>query len=92
MLQGGLTKGQGGMSPMAQLSTPGFSWIPQAFHQVSVVWKHLEHPNIILLLGIAINPSQLMSDQIAGGNLTEYIMSHLDTDKISFVGDLSASL
>ena len=77
---------------MAHFSAPGRSWILQAFHQVTVVWKHLVHPNIVPLLGATIDPPQLISDRMPGGDLIEYIASHLDANRRSLVSDLSASL
>ena len=65
---------------------------PQTFHQVAVVWKHSRHPNIVPLLGVTLDPPQLISDRMPGGDLTEYITSHPDTDRISLVSDLSTSL
>ena len=60
---------------------------PQTFHQVTVVWKHLKHPNIVPLLGATIDPPQLISDRMPGGTLTEYVASHPDTDRTSLVSD-----
>ena len=77
---------------MAQFSAPGYSRIPQIFHQVTVLWKHLAHPNIVPLLGATINPPQLISDWMPGGSLTEYITCHSDADGISLVSDLSTLL
>ena len=77
---------------MTHFSAPRRSRILQTFHQVTVVWKHLTHPNIVPLLGVTINPPQLISDWMPGGSLTEYISSHQDTDRMSLVSDLSASL
>ena len=69
---------------MAHFSAPGRSRIPQTFRQVAVVWKHLIHATI--------DPPQLISDRMPGGNLTEYIASRCpDADRISLVSDLSAS-
>ena len=75
---------------MTQFPVLARSWIRQAFHQVTVVWKHLTHPNIVPLLGATVDPPQLISDQMPGGNLTEYITGHPDVDRISLVSDLSA--
>ena len=77
---------------MARFSATRRSSIPQTFHQVTVVWKHLAHPNIVPLLGVTIDPPQLISDRMPGGDLTEYIVNHPDTDRISLVSDFSASL
>ena len=77
---------------MTQFSAPGCSRIPQVFHQVTVVWKHLAHPNIVPLLGATIDPPQLISDRMPGGDLIEYITGQPDADRISLVSDLSTSL
>ena len=78
--------------PDGTFSAPGRSRIPQAFHQVTVVWKHLTHPNIVPLLGVTADPPQLISDRMPGGNLTEYIANHPDADRIGLVSDLFTSL
>ena len=80
------------MYPVTRFSAPRRSQIPQTFHQVAVVWKHSTHPNIVPLLGVTLDPPQLISDQMPGGDLTEYIASHPNTDRISLVSDFSASL
>ena len=77
---------------MAQSFAPGCSRISQIFHQVTVVWKHLAHPNIVPLLGATIDPLQLISDRMPGGSLTEYIRCHPDADRRSLVSDLSTLL
>ena len=76
---------------MTHFSAPRRSRILQTFRQVTVVWKHLTHPNIVPLLGVTIDPPQLISDRMSGGNLMEYIANHPDMDRISLVGDFSAS-
>ncbi|KAF9646791.1 kinase-like protein [Thelephora ganbajun] len=66
--------------------------VKEICHQVAVVWKHLTHPNIVPLLGIAINPFELISDRMPGGGLTEYITNHPDTDRISLLSDVAEGL
>ena len=80
------------MYPIARFFAPGRSQIRRTFHQMTVVWKHMKHPNIVPLLGVIFDPLQLISDRMPGGDLTEYIASHPDADRISLVSDLSASL
>ena len=80
------------MYPIARFSTPGRSYDLQVFHQLTVVWKYTAHPNIVPLLGVTLDPLQLISDRMPGGDLTEYITNHPDVDRISLVSDLSASL
>jgi len=50
-----------------------------------VVWKHLAHPNIVPLLGVTIDPLQLISDRMPGGNLTEYIANNPEADRLRLV-------
>ena len=50
-----------------------------------MVWKRLEHRNIVPLLGITSNPLQLVSEWMTGGDLTEYINKYPDADRISLV-------
>ena len=59
---------------------------PQNFHQMAVTWKHLKHPNIVPLLGVTTNPLQHISDWMPGGDLTGYISSHPDADRLYLVG------
>ena len=80
------------MYPIACFSALGCSQIPRTFHQATEVWKHMTHPNIVPLLRVTLDPLQLISDWMPGGDLTEYITSHPDTDRTSLVSDLSASL
>ena len=55
------------------------------FYRGAVVWKHLDHPNIVPLLGVTSTPLQLISEWMTGGNLTEYIGKHPDTDRLGIV-------
>jgi len=59
---------------------------PQAFHQITVVWKNLAHPNIVPLLGVTTDPIQFALGWMPDADLTGYIMNHPDTDRLSFVG------
>ena len=62
------------------------------FYQEAAVWKRLKHKNIVPLLGITSNPLQLVSDWMPGGDLTEYIRKHPDTDRLGLVGVISVVL
>ena len=63
----------------------GSSWIRQIFHHVAVTSKRLTHPNIVPLLGATLEPLELISDWMPGGDLPEYIESHHDADRVSLV-------
>ena len=50
------------------------------------MWKYLDHPNILPLLGITIDPLQLVSKWVSGGNLQQYIKKYPDVDRRRLVG------
>lgn len=50
------------------------------------MWRHLTHPNIVPLLGITLEPLQLISTWIPGGELKVYIIGNPDTDRLALVG------
>ena len=58
---------------------------------MAVVSKHLVHPNIVPLLGIAVDPYELISDWMPGGDLMGYIDTHPDADRRSLVRFPSSS-
>lgn len=45
----------------------------------------MAHPNIVPLLGVTIDPLQLISEWMSGGDLTVYVANHPDTDRLSLV-------
>ena len=60
--EGGLQKVKEACIQQRVFPLPGTYGSPQTFHQVTVAWKHLKHPNIVPLLGVTIDPPQLISD------------------------------
>jgi len=52
------------------------------------MWKRLNHPNIVPLLGATIDPPQLVSDWMLCGDLVGYIVDHADADRLGLVGIL----
>ena len=58
----------------------------QDFCKEAVTWKYLDHPNVLPLLGITIDPLQLVSKWVSGGNMREYIERHPDADRRRLVG------
>ena len=50
------------------------------------MWKYLEHPNVISLLGVTITPPQLISNWMSGGDLLQYTKEHPGADRLSLVG------
>jgi len=58
----------------------------QAFYQMAAVWKNLAHPNVVPLLGVTIDPIQLVSGWMPDTDLTGYITNNPDADRLSLVG------
>jgi serine/threonine protein kinase len=48
--------------------------------------KYLEHPNIVPLLGATVDPFELISDWMSGGDLPGYIANNQNADRVSLVG------
>ena len=58
----------------------------QTFCQEAVIWKRLNHPNIVPLLGITISHFQLISKWMCGSDLLEYVKERPDVDRLELVG------
>ena len=54
------------------------------------MWKCLDHPNIVAFKGVTLDPLQLVSEWMSGGELQKYLKKHPDADLISLVGSISA--
>lgn len=50
------------------------------------MWKRLNHPNIVPLKGVRLNPLQLVSEWMPGGELREYIRLNQSANLIGLVG------
>ena len=55
-------------------------------YREAVVWKRLEHQNIVPFLGITLTPLQLISEWMPGGPLAEYIKKNPNADRLGLVG------
>jgi serine/threonine protein kinase len=54
----------------------------------AIVWKRLDHPNIVPFKGVTLNPLQLVSDWMPGGELREYVKKNPNANPISLVRQL----
>jgi len=59
--------------------------ILQMFCKEAAMWKHLDHPNILPLLGVTLSRHQLISNWMPGGNLLKYVRTNPDTDRFKLV-------
>ena len=54
--------------------------------QVAMTWKQLTHRNVVPLLDVIIDPSQLVLDWTLDEDLMEHITSHPKADRLGLVG------
>ena len=57
----------------------------QTLYQVAVLWKKIEHPNIVPLLGVTPPPLQIISEWVPGGDLMYYSKKYSGVDRLSLV-------
>ena len=50
------------------------------------MWGRLNHPNIVPFRGVTLDPLQLISEWMPGGELREHAKKNRDTDLVSLVG------
>lgn len=55
------------------------------FCKEAVVWKRLNHPNIVPFRGVTFDPLQLVSEWMSGGELRKYVKKNRDRNLINFV-------
>ena len=59
------------------------------FYREVIVWKRLQHPNIVPFLGVPTgSPSQfeVVYDCTEGPKITTYVAEHPDVDRTALVG------
>jgi len=51
------------------------------------MWRSLRHPNILPLLGVTMNETQLVmaSEWMMNGNINEFMKAHADADRLGLV-------
>ena len=57
----------------------------QSFFKEAVVWKRLNHPNIIPFIGVTTSPLQMISDWVRNVTLMEFIEGAPGVTRISLV-------
>ena len=62
------------------------------FYQEAVVWKRMDHPNIVPLRGVTLNPLQLISDWMQAGDLSKHLNKCPDVNRLGLVCVLPAAL
>ena len=69
-----------------------FSWFfltaAQEFCKEAVIWRHLQHPNILPLIGVVIGPERysLISDWMDNGTINTFTEMNPDVNRVGLVG------
>lgn len=65
----------------------------QAFYKEVIVWKRLQHPNIVPLLRVPtkIPPFEIICEWMEDGTITEYIRRHPTIDLLELVSRLTST-
>lgn len=67
------------------LTSPSLISLKLLFKE-AVVWKHLQHPNIVPFKGVTLDPPQLISEWMPGGELQDYVKKNPSANLIGLVG------
>ena len=64
--------------------------VVQRFCRGVIMWKALQHPNVLRLIGVTMSKTQfaMVSDWMANGNIDGFLMAHPDADRLELVGFL----
>ena len=65
------------------LNHPGW----QIFYREVVVWKRLQHPNIVPFLGVPskVPPFEIVCEWMENDRITEYVREHPEVDRVGLV-------
>ena len=59
--------------------------LSQVFYREALLWKRLTHPNIVPFKGVTLDPLQIVSEWMPGGDLTDYIGLNPPADRVNLV-------
>ena len=54
-------------------------------YREAVIWTRLTHPNIVPFKGVTLDPLQIVSERMLGGDLTEYIRGYPQANRVHLV-------
>ena len=62
----------------------------QRFCREAVAWKHLQHPNILPLLGVSLTQRRfgMVSEWMENGNINDFIQKNPDVNRTKLVRTL----
>ena len=73
--------------PKTPLLNAVFIWVLQRLYANGVIWKRLQHPNVVSFLGFVSSspPISLVYPWMANGNLPNYVREYPNADKLGLV-------
>ncbi|KAF9647907.1 kinase-like protein, partial [Thelephora ganbajun] len=78
--------GEGVCIKWLRITTTGDqAMVKQALCREAVVWKRLNHPNIVSFKGVTLEPLQLVSEWMPGGELREYIRNNREANLVNLL-------
>ena len=57
----------------------------KAFYKEAIMWKRLEHQNVVAFIGVTQNPLQFVSEWMPNGTIIEYINENPGTNRVGLV-------
>ena len=66
----------------------------QRFCKEVVMWKFLQHPNVLPLIGITMSEGRfaMISEWMTNGNINDFVKANPDADRLGLVGPRSKTL
>lgn len=77
-----------GASSYCYISHSNTDMLLQKFCKEVIIWKTLQHENILPLIGVTMSESHfaMVSDWMVNGNICEFVEAHPDENRIQLVG------
>ena len=69
-------------------SAHGYPRALQEFADMIFALKMPSHPNVVRPIGVILNPSQIVMEQMQGADLVQYLNRHPGADRIGLVSPL----
>lgn len=73
-------------------STSSIEKTRRMLYREALVWKRLKHANIVPFIGVTLHPLQIISEWMSRGNLSVYIKSNPDTNRVTLLADVARGL
>ena len=69
----------------------GYPRVPQDFIEIIFSLKRLRHPNIVPIIGVTMDPLQIVAERTSDRSLMEYLREYPEADRTGLVSPLPLS-